>query len=443
MSVGAVAAAAATLYACAQGSGNPSGLGDGGRETGHDAPIRYIDGAHVGMDSPVSGFDSFVPPPFDGTTGFDTGGPPGDAGYDAGLLFFGHPGSPCTQLGAVQGQACGLCGMATSTCIVRPDGGVPWDAGVDAGSPRDGAADASPVADGSNDAGHDAGAQDAGHDAGHDAGAQDAAKGKDAGPDLVWSEFGACTGQLAPDAGCLPGTQTTVSCGACGTETFVCEPDCEYGFLTACAGEVDGGCIAGSSSFTPDPSCDAGGAGTEKVCSSSCAWNTAMSCVTPPSTLTVSTTIGAKVDTFVTFVASAEKPLLALGMCPTTFSAATSTPFGFVTLENPNVSQTATVSVWTSQVSGQPQIDTAITSYATVPSNNAALKTCVNGVTDTCFDNSDPTSCLGTFGGLMIGDLNAVVIPAGGSVVVFVQDQFGDPADLGTIEVTARTESFP
>ena len=55
---------------------------------------------------------------------------------------------------------------------------------------------------------------------------------------------------------------------------------------------------------------------------------------------------------------------------------------------------------------------------------------------------SDPTSCIGTYGGLMAGDFNAVTIPAGGSVYILVQDQFNTAADIAPVEVTVRTESF-
>jgi hypothetical protein len=197
--------------------------------------------------------------------------------------------------------------------------------------------------------------------------------------------------------------------------------------------------------FTPSAACsDAGFGGTQQVCTATCSWDASAACVTPPSTLTVSTTAGAEINTFVDLTGLNEKPLVAMNFsCPTTLTTTTLTPFAFVTLTNPNATQTATVSVWTSQVTGQPQIDTAIGAYKTIPASNAALKTCVNAPTDTCMDTTDPTSCLTTYGGLMLTDGDPVVIPAGGSVAIFVQDQLGDVADQGIVGVTVRTESFP
>ena len=303
---------------CATGGGSPiSFAADGGPDTGltrYDGTVQYYDtgfpGHDAGFDATV-GLDQYVPPTPDGPLpGQDSSVPPGkDASYDGGLVFFGNPGTPCAALGMVQAQSCGICGQQTSKCIVRPDGGVPFDAGHDAGTPpvpdsgshADAATDATttPDAAGGSDASQ---AGDAGHVGAHDgsidahhqdseaphdaAKAVDAAK-KDAASDLVWSEWGSCTAQI--DGGCMPGTSKTQSCGMCGTQTIICEPDCEYG-ATNCLGQVIGGCIPGTTDFTVDPSCDdAGvdggggpGSGREKVCTSSCTWDASSTCVTPP-----------------------------------------------------------------------------------------------------------------------------------------------------------------
>jgi hypothetical protein len=460
--------------------------GNGGRP---DVTTHYD--AHTGGMDATTGFDNFVPPPppFDSPMGSEAA-TSNDAGYDGGLVFFGNPGTACTTLGAMQAQACGRCGMQTSTCIKRPDGGVPYDAGVDAGedSGHDAGLDAGHMV--SHDAGatdgeahdgraHDGEAEDGqAHDASahdgeaHDGGAHDATTGehdgsadaehedsatheagpKDAGkdakeagppPQFVWSEWSACTGEI--DGGCLPGTQTVQSCGACGKQTVICEPDCELG-ATNCEGQVAGGCIPGTVEFTPVAACatDGGIAGKTESCGATCQWDASATCEAPPSTLTIAPSGSGEVNTFVNFTAANEKPLVNLTefICPTTLTNGMQTPFGFVTVQNSSMTQMAVVSVWTSQAPHAPQIDTAITAYAAMPANNSGLKNCEGVVTDTCMDMSDPTSCLGSYGGLMIGDGNAVTIPAGGTVVIFVQDQFNDAADLGAVEVTVRTEAF-
>ena len=116
--------------------------------------------------------------------------------------------------------------------------------------------------------------------------------------------------------------------------------------------------------------------------------------------------------------------------------------FGIVTVTNSSTTKTVDISVWTSQDPGGPVLDTAITSYTTAPTNTASYKKCTNTVTDTCDDMTDPTSCLGNYGGLMLTDGNDILIPKGGSVYIFVQDQYSGPGDFGTIKVTVRTEGF-
>ena len=479
-SLASLAVSVTSAVGCARGEGeeivftHDSGT-DGPKVDSHvavpDATTTHVESGlpDTGGADTFVGLDVFVQPPFD--SGFDAGM---DSGMDSGLVFFGSPNTPCTTLGAVQAQTCGICGQQTSTCIVRPDGGVPFDAGMDSGAGATDAAhdsgthdagshdgSATGDLDGASDAPHDGtvgteaatdAAKDAPHDSAHDTGeaaAEDAAKdaakdaGKDAGPDLVWGLFGACTNEIP--GGCVPGTTSTMSCGFCGTQTVVCEPDCELG-ATNCVGQVDGGCAPGTVDFVPDPTCsDSGIGGKEKTCTTTCEWNASSACVLPPSTLTISSTAGGKVDTFVAFVAAQEDPLLdeSAGFCPTTLMTSDKTPYGFVTFTNSSTTQMATISVWTSQVAGQPQIDTAITAYASLPPNLTALeKDCTSEITDTCFDMTDPTSCQPGYGGLMLADFNPLTIPAGGTIVVFVQDQLNDPGDLGTIQVTARTESF-
>jgi hypothetical protein len=434
---------------CANSDGDGLVFGgppDGG-DSGHDAPgvtphndaTTHPDGGHdSGLDSTVKA-DNFVPPTDTGVdsgedafeeAGFDAGG------FDAGAVFFGNPGTACSQIGAVQAQQCGKCGTQTSMCIARPDGGVPFDAGVtptvDAGHDAAITGDASATTDASHDGSKDGApeATVAPHDSGVDSGP----------PPFVWGEFGACTGEIAN--ACLPGTTTVQSCGTCGTQTIVCEPDCQLG-ATNCVGQVVGGCTPGSIQFVADPACqDAGFAGTQTVCSATCSWDAGATCANPPSALVAPAALGGVVQTFVSFTTALEDPLVATGDCHTTLTPSDLTPYQIITVQNPSTTQTVTISVWTSQAAGQPQLDVAITAYTQAPSSMASLKNCEGDVNDSCFDNSDPTMCLGSYGGLTAGDFDPVTIPAGGTVWIFVQDQFSDAPDLGTAEVTVRTESF-
>jgi len=500
--LGAVASLSSLLMCSAVGCANSAGdtiiFGsdggpDGGPHGGNDATIRSDTGAReAGFDAFVSA-DVFVEPSPDGSG--DTGVGPGfDAGFDGGLVYWGPPGSPCATLGAVQVQACGRCGTQTSTCVVRPDGGIiaPSDGGTESGTGHDAMTTDSGREAGAQDSGHDAGGSDGGPDGvaadgsaeggGHDAtvdagshdaaaetgadaahvsqegGASDAAKdaGKDASSPYVWSLFGACASEI--DGGCLPGTSTTVSCGTCGTQTILCEPDCEYG-VTSCQGQVANGCLPGSVDFQVVPACavDGGVGGKLQTCNSSCSWGDAStSCTVAPNALTASVTPSAKVDTIVNLTAAQTALTLMSGNCPVSLANGNiSTPYAYVKVTNPSATKALTASIWTSQPSGAPKLDTEITTYSQMPgSTTEREQNCVNVLTDTCSDTSDPTSCPlnGTYGGLMIGDLqnspplppanqtNAVVVPGGGTVLLFLQ--LVNPGDSGEVRLTVRTESL-
>jgi hypothetical protein len=412
--LGAVCALASgavgAVVSCASGGSNELTFFDGGADhrmpppggdSGRDAHHSRDTGRDVASERPVGLVDAS-----DASSHLDAGlgvVDAGDAtfGVDAGPSFYAEAGTACSPANLVQVQSCGRCGLQTSTCAPLPDGSAPPPS---------------------------------------DAGQGDAAR-HDAGPALAWGPFGECTGQN--DAGCVPGTQTVTPCGLCGTQTTVCESDCELG-ATNCVGEVPDGCVPGAVDFTLVAACsDAGFGGKARTCTAGCTWNAA-GCEAPPTTLTISPTAGGTVNTFVNFLTAADDPLVGLSFCPTTLSVGNNTPYAFIQLVNSSATEDVTVSVWTSQVAGQPRIDTAIAYYMTLPINNTQLQDdCVTLVTDSCTpDFTAPTACQASYGGLMIDDAEAVTIYAGSSVMIFVQDQYSDGPDLGIIEVTARTESF-
>ncbi len=470
------AAGVALLAACAAG-GTP-GFGDAtadgnadAKKTNLDAPTSHKDtGVDTGVDSSGgsdahsssrdAGHDADSGPVIhdgghdaahDGGTdgghdaGHDSGVDSGiDAGFDSGfLVFYGAPGTPCTTEGDLQAQTCGLCGTQTSQCILRPDGGIPFDAGK------------------------------------VDATLADAAPAKDSGPALVWGEFGACSSEL--DGGCVPGTSKTIGCGTCGTETLLCEPDCQYG-TSECSGQKADACVPGSVDFTVVSSCESDGglvvdggkddaghddaghsdagprdaatdvvtippvAGRSQTCSATCAWEPSTSCELPPSTLTIAPDITGKVTTVVNLSPAQETPRLDLTTpCPASgVSSTVSTPYALVTVKNSSTSKSAVVSAWTWQVPGAISVSTYFTAYSATPTTQSQFLNCLVAVTNTCMDMSDPTACVSgsTYGGLMLGDGNALTIPAGGSIVLFVQDQKNIAKDIGPVEVTVRTEAF-
>jgi hypothetical protein len=237
----------------------------------------------------------------------------------------------------------------------------------------------------------------------------------------------------------------TESCGFCGTRLRVCVSDCEYA-VSACTGQVASGCLPGSVDFEPDPSCgDAGVLGKARACSATCTMGPPTACEPPPTTLAIAGTPTAVVDTVVDFLATAQIPSLQTFIgCPQTFDDAgdnPSTSYGYVTVTNPSA-QIAVVSIWTSQTATGPTIDTEITSYpgSVIPATLAARGHCTNLVTDSCFDMSDPTSCLPGWGGLMLADGNALTVAPSGSLVVYVAAV--SPTDQGPIKLSVRTESL-
>jgi hypothetical protein len=388
-------------------------------DSGHDTGVHKMDaGKDVGIDQFVGPTDTGV----DAVIGDTGNGSDVFFSVDVGPSFFAEAGAPCTTSGAQQVESCGRCGLSTSTCVSVGDASVHHDAGPDAG----------------------------------DAGVSE----------FVWGPFGACAGQI--DGGCVPGTSTPQPCGFCGTQNMVCEPDCELG-TTGCTGE--GVCAPGTINFVPVLNCnDAGFGGSSSTCKATCEYPDATPpCEVAPSTLTISlvpangaSPPASKVQTFVNFTTTVadERDSLALmdfgGTCPTTISTPLA-PVGFVTLKNPSTTTTETVSVWTSQVTGQPSMDVGITSYTTLPLTNAELKTnCAPTIQDgvdqfgTCSDTTDPTSCLASYGGLMNADGNGITIPPSSSVVIFVQNEYQScmmnvgfdcvGAATGVIQVTVRTE---
>jgi hypothetical protein len=235
------------------------------------------------------------------------------------------------------------------------------------------------------------------------------------------------------------------ACGFCGMRMRVCASDCEYA-VSACTGQVANGCVPGAIDFEPDPTCDdAGVMGKARTCTTSCAFGPPSACEAPPTALVVAASPAAIVDTVVDLLPSKQIPSLQTFLgCPQTIDDAGANPdtsYGFVTVTNPTT-KVAVVSIWTSKTASGPTIDTMITSYpgAVIPATIAARENCSGTVTDFCSDMSDPTSCLTGWGGLMIGDGNAVSLVAGGSVVVYVAAVL--PSGQGPLRLSARTESL-
>ena len=293
-----------------------------------------------------------------------------DAGYDAGIIYWGPPGSPCGSPGALQGQECGRCGKQTSTCIVRPDGGVPSD-----GARTPGASSTRGTTRGTHcrpTSGARGGRAPASFHRMPAACLAPRASppAASAAPGRSCANPTACTGRRrAPgevDGGCSPGTVEFVvvpSCGAPGVAdgggADATLPDAEADAVASDGGRRDatlgdgggrdatlndgapgeGGGPDGShrdAAGTDAPAKDADPTdagidvltvvGVVSVCSQTCGSDASSACGPPPTTLTVSNTPQGKVGTIVNFVPSHMNDTLEAQDCPTAYLSRGSRP---------------------------------------------------------------------------------------------------------------------
>lgn len=379
---------AAAMGCSADGSSGDDTSGEAGSEGGKvdsSTPDATAQDSAAGADGQVPKFDSGT---VDTGAAVDSGseaealdgGSDSAAIFDSGADVSAEAGSSCSPSGTVQSEPCGACGTQTRTCSGTPS---------------------------------------------------------------VWGAWGTCSGQL-PN-GCTPGATSMSACGFCGTMTLVCQTDCQYA-ASACTGQVANGCYSASSEFTPDPTCGDGGVeGKGKTCLTGCMWSAVTACEAPPTTLTVPAALGSMGNTIVNLGPTKIARLVPGNACPATVDTAV-TPYEYVVLTN-STAQKAVVSIWTDATSATTATDIEMTTYpgATPPANANARQACTNTVNDYCFDFSGSdflggTSCAGSFGGLMLGDANAVTIAAGASVVIYVAG--ATAADTGPVNLVVRTESL-
>jgi hypothetical protein len=167
-------------------------------------------------------------------------------------------------------------------------------------------------------------------------------------------------------------------------------------------------------------------------------------------TLTISSTVGGKASsTFLIDPAVSETRPFIGETCPNVALSTTVSNYQYVQVANPTA-KTATISVWSSLASGGQNIDTIMVAYATVPASDAQRQVCLVGVSDTCNDTSDPTSCIGAdnfdqWAGLMKADGNSVTIAPNGNVIIYTAAYYGTTATQahsGNYTLSARTEAL-
>ena len=339
-----------------------------------------------------SGHDAYVTH----EAGKDTG--PHDTGVDARDAQLveaggdaGPAGSACATKDSVQKQTCGFCGFQTRVCEPNTDGGA-----------------------------------------------------------NVWQQWGFCQAEVAQ--GCLPGSTASEACGLCGTRQKICQNDCNFA-VGACQNQPPNACSPGSTDFEVGLSCDAGG--RTRTCASNCTYGGFSGCFVPDggvtgASLTVPPTVGGiNKGQFQLDPMQTAARLGAFGSCPSASISTTDvTSYQYVQIVN-TTSMTATISVWGGKVAtaGASDIDTIMAAYAgpNLPITPAQRTACTVGVTDSCFDSTDPTACQASWAGLMKSANKQVTVGPFGSVFIYTAAYYtaasGEVAS-GDYQLSVRTETI-
>ncbi|MFO0676491.1 MAG: hypothetical protein U0169_08155 [Polyangiaceae bacterium] len=237
-------------------------------------------------------------------------------------------------------------------------------------------------------------------------------------------------------------TATSCSAGCCSAGR------CMAGGLTSSCGLGGGTC----SNCVGNSTCNAGSCGCTfpyTTCSTGC-------CLVPstdggsisPTLVAPETTGAVATGTFVLARANSIPRLVPGVTCPITGAngiSITSTAALYVEVRNDFLFPKK-VSIWTSQASAGPVVDTVMAVYggATPPTTNAQRLQCLSGtpVSDRCSATTVPTACANDYAGIVVGDgaSQGITIPGLGSVTVYVADYFGTQPNDQSFVLSVRTE---
>ncbi|MDF2695842.1 MAG: hypothetical protein K0S65_4225, partial [Labilithrix sp.] len=252
------------------------------------------------------------------------------------------------------------------------------------------------------------------------------------------SPYGECKNQVVN--GCLPGSTEDVACGNCGTQKRTCNNYCAWS-QTACTGQPTNSCTPGSVELL-SAGCNAN-TYRQKSCKASCTWdNISATCTAPPTFVLVPPTAGGVTSTIAVLSESKTNARMSSGTCPLTITT-TVTPYAYIEVRNTNP-KAATVSIYNSQATGGPVIDTVMVAYkgTAIPTSEAARKACTGSYND--YGTSSLTGD-GAFASL--DGTRAVTIPANSSVQVYFAAYYAydssDPTEsTGMIKLNVKTESI-
>ncbi|MBX3210083.1 MAG: hypothetical protein KF764_33945 [Labilithrix sp.] len=260
----------------------------------------------------------------------------------------------------------------------------------------------------------------------------------DGGAGGVVSDYNACAGEVV--GGCLPGSTTTEPCGNCGTLTRTCNKFCGWQ-AGSCQNQPVDACTPTLHDYTSAGCVDAG-TFRERKCSNACSWiGYSATCRPLDFELAVSSSVGTEVSGIFPLRASLVDKRLT-GSCPGgTLSSTTNHPYLYVELVNAS-DKVVTVSVWNTQATSTgPIIDTLMAAYpgSARPSSDDERRACSKGINDYCPSGAPCGSS--DWAGLT--GANAVAIPAFGSAVIWFGAYYGVGGGStveGDVKLVARTD---
>jgi|GEM_PF-1011102 len=260
----------------------------------------------------------------------------------------------------------------------------------------------------------------------------------DDGGSLRWSAYSKCGGEIA--GGCVPGTTVSEPCGDCGTRVRTCLDSCTFS-NAQCKGQPLGHCTPGSIDLR-SAGCAAPGTYRARACKADCSYDSYGACAAPPTSVLVAPTLGGVSSTIVAFKPTKTMPLL-FGVCPNAAAdGSIDTPFEYVQVKN-TLAKAAKLTIWNSVSPGGVQLDTKLVAYAgaVAPTTAPARASCI---ASSAFGHPLLT------GEVLTASLdlqNAVTVPAGGTVTVYVAMDVSfdanNPAHAnGLVKLNVRTEAF-
>jgi hypothetical protein len=254
------------------------------------------------------------------------------------------------------------------------------------------------------------------------------------------SPYGECTNQVVN--GCSPGSTEDIPCGNCGTMKRTCNNYCAWSNAT-CTGQPAQSCTPGSVELL-SAGCNANEY-RQKSCKATCTWdNVSLTCSAPPTFVLVPPTAGGVNSTIAVFSSTKTTARMpSYGTCPLTAAISTTiTPYTYIEVRNTNP-KAVTVSLYNSQATGGPIIDTVMAAYdgVAIPTTEAARKACKGSMgdygTSALTGDADFASLDGT---------KAITIPANSSVQVYFASYYAYDASTpgestGMIKLNVKTET--